>query len=232
VPPFHRSLSRLLPIRGLPDGNSRPRPLVDLAGRGGTSVKMRDAGCRTTAVRQRLIASYRLCATCAWGGQSWWLLKSPPELQASARRWILRRRWLGLRDAEAFRAKSIEIQETVLRALDSGIEAREAYSKQLDAIRTLETEVAGLKAWDAEKQRYELKTIGYGPVAYMPKPAARGSEPPHWLCPNCYAKGEKAFFQPTGDRKGRESVYVCARCKGTVAVAGAPKWLSEGEEPD
>ena len=39
---------------------------------------------------------------------------------------------VGLRDAEAFRAKSIELQETILQALNSGIEAREAYAKQLD----------------------------------------------------------------------------------------------------
>lgn len=138
---------------------------------------------------------------------------------------------VGLRDAESFRAKSIELQETILRALDSGIEAREAYAKQLDAVSALEAEVASLKAWDAEKKKYELKTIGYGPVAYMLKPEARGPEPPHWLCPNCYAKGEKAFFQPNGQRSGRESMFVCARCKGVIAVAGVPKWLEKDEEP-
>ena len=79
---------------------------------------------------------------------------------------------VGLRDAEAFRAKSIELQETIMRALDSGIEAREAYTQQLDLVRTLETEVARLKAWDAEKQRYELKSLGTGAVAYALKPDA------------------------------------------------------------
>jgi hypothetical protein len=39
---------------------------------------------------------------------------------------------INLRDAEASRAKSIELQETILRAVDSGIEAREAHVKQLD----------------------------------------------------------------------------------------------------
>ena len=53
---------------------------------------------------------------------------------------------VGLRDAEAFRAKSIELQETFLRALDSGIEACEAYAKQLDSVRALEAEVTRLKA--------------------------------------------------------------------------------------
>jgi hypothetical protein len=59
---------------------------------------------------------------------------------------------VGLRDAEAFRAKSIEMQQTILDALDNGIAAREAYTSQLDRIRTLEAEMTSLKAWDAEKQ--------------------------------------------------------------------------------
>jgi hypothetical protein len=106
---------------------------------------------------------------------------------------------VNLRDAEAFRAKSIELQSVVLEALEKAIKSREACSAQADRIRALETEVAGLKAWGTEKERYELKPVGRAVVAYMLKPEARGSEPPHWLCPNCYAKGEKAFFQMKGD---------------------------------
>jgi hypothetical protein len=62
---------------------------------------------------------------------------------------------VGLRDAEAFRTKSIELQGLILDSLSKSIEAREAYSAQLDRVRTLETEVANLKAWDAEKQKYD-----------------------------------------------------------------------------
>jgi hypothetical protein len=72
---------------------------------------------------------------------------------------------VGLRDAEAFRAKAIELQGVVLDAFEKAIEAREAYSAQADRIRALEAEVASLKAWDAEKQQYELKPIGQGTVA-------------------------------------------------------------------
>src|SRR5215208_3622163 len=86
---------------------------------------------------------------------------------------------IGLRDAEAFRAKSIELQSVVLEAMEKAIEAREAQSSQLDRISALETEVTQLKDWSAEKQSYELKHIGEGGVAYMLKPDKRGSEPPH-----------------------------------------------------
>jgi len=125
---------------------------------------------------------------------------------------------VGLRDAEAFRAKSIELQSVVLEALDKAIEARESYAMQSDRIRALEAEVAQLKAWDAEKQRYDLKSIGPGAVAYVLKPEARGTETPHWLCPNCFAKNQKAFLQSTNRIERARLVVGCNNCDTKIAV--------------
>src|SRR6185437_12466554 len=102
---------------------------------------------------------------------------------------------VGLRDAEAFRAKSIELQQIILDALEKGISAREAQSAQLDCIHALEAEVTRLKAWGTEQEQYDLKSIGQGAVAYILKPEARSTKAPHWLCPNCFAKGQKSFLQ-------------------------------------
>jgi hypothetical protein len=125
---------------------------------------------------------------------------------------------VGLRDVEAFRAKSIELQGVVLEALEKSIEARESYATQNDRVRALEAEVSRLKAWDAEKQRYGLKSIGQGTVAYILKPDARSGETPHWLCPNCFAKGEKAFLQNTGRLEGSRLIVRCNNCSSTVPV--------------
>ncbi len=132
---------------------------------------------------------------------------------------------IGLRDAEAFRTKSVELNGLILQALEKSIEAREAESAQLDRIRALEAELASLKAWGAEKQKYELKGIGEGAMAYMLKPDARGAEPPHWLCPQCYTNCKKAFFQPSGGRSGRNFIYVCAACDGKIATDEFPNWI-------
>ena len=83
----------------------------------------------------------------------------------------------------------------ILDSLDKAIEARQAYTEQLDAIRALEAEVAWLESIEYEKQRYELKSIGQGTLAFVLKPDTRGTETPHWLCPNCFAKGKKSFLQ-------------------------------------
>lgn len=131
---------------------------------------------------------------------------------------------VGLRDAEAFRAKSIELQAVVLDAFEKAIEARETYSTQADRIRALEAEVTSLKSWDAEKAKYELKRIGDSSVAYMLKPEARGAEPPHWLCPNCYSKGQKSFLNPTGAQSGRNWIYRCSGCGAQPACQYTPQW--------
>ena len=132
---------------------------------------------------------------------------------------------VGLRDAEAFRTKSIELQGIIMDAYEKGIEAREAHSAQLERVRTLEAEITSLKDWNAEKQNYELKPIGEGAVAYMLKPDKRGSEPPHWLCPNCYSKGQKSFLNPTGVQMGRGWIYRCSACDSPRSCQHMPAWL-------
>jgi hypothetical protein len=126
---------------------------------------------------------------------------------------------VGLRDAETFRAKSIELQTVVLDAFEKAIEAREAHTLQANRIRALETEVADLKAWDAEKQNYELKTIGHGAVARVLKPDARGTGPPHWFCPNCFENGRKSFLQSANKVERAHLIVRCNVCSLSVPVS-------------
>ena len=129
---------------------------------------------------------------------------------------------VGLRDAETFRAKAIEFEGLILDSLTKAVQATEAQATQLDEIRALKTEVTDLKAWGAEKERYELKAIGHGTVACILKPEARGIETPHWLCPNCYAQGKKSFFQSTGKMEMRRWTYKCWLCTSLVAAETNP----------
>jgi|SRR6185437_261559 len=138
---------------------------------------------------------------------------------------------IGLRDAEAFRAKSIELQGVVLDAFDKAIEAREAYLAQADRIRALETEVADLKAWDAEKQKYELKSVGHGVVARILKPEARGTETPHWLCPACFEHSKKSYLLSANKVERGRLLARCNTCDLTMAIGmDMAKW-PDGQKP-
>jgi hypothetical protein len=132
---------------------------------------------------------------------------------------------INLRDEEAFRNKSIELRGVVLDTLEKAIEAREEQSKQLDRIRELEAEVARLKAWEGEKQRYELKPIGRGAVARVLKPDERGTETPHWLCPNCFEQSRKAYLQSTNKLERGNLMLSCVTCRLTApASTDVSKW--------
>lgn len=103
--------------------------------------------------------------------------------------------------------------------------AEQNYAAALDRVRALEAEIAEIKARKGDLERYELKGIGGGAAAYMLKPEARGAEPPHWLCPACYANGKKAILQRTV-QTGHGHLYTCGGCSAKTVVGwGEPQWL-------
>jgi hypothetical protein len=126
---------------------------------------------------------------------------------------------IALRDADLLANQARELNTLLLDILDKSISAREAQSAQLDEIHALKTEIAELKAWDAEKKRYELKSVGTGATVYVLKPDERGTEPPHWLCPNCFAQNKKSFFQSTREMERAHYIFRCVGCKTAIAIS-------------
>lgn len=127
---------------------------------------------------------------------------------------------IGLRDAAALQAKSIEFQSKILDAQSRAFAAQEERTSLVEQVREIEKEVARLKDWSSEKQRYELKELGNGTLAYAVKEAMRGSEPPHWICANCYEDGKKSLLQPETRFPGRTTVYVCHGCSAELIASG------------
>jgi hypothetical protein len=114
----------------------------------------------------------------------------------------------------------IELQSKILDAQSGMLAAQDERSALIERIRTLEEEVARLKAWEAEKQRYVLKDAGNGALAYALKEDARGPEPPHWICPQCYQDGKKSILQPETQIQGRCQVLACTRCNSELLIQG------------
>jgi hypothetical protein len=78
---------------------------------------------------------------------------------------------IDLRDGAMIQAKVIELQGAILAAQSSAFAAQDERAALIARVSELEKEVASLKAWDAEKQNYELKDIGNGVLAYALKTA-------------------------------------------------------------
>jgi rubrerythrin len=130
----------------------------------------------------------------------------------------------GLKDidnATSRNAAVIELQEKILAA-------REAQSALLDRVGTLEKEVARFETWEREKQRYELKSLGWGAFARMLKKTERGTEPPHWICTNCYEHGHIATLQHGHLKKGEGLTWFCPACKNTIYPSYSTiKWIDD-----
>jgi len=118
-------------------------------------------------------------------------------------------------DATIRNGAVIELQEAILTA-------QQQQSTLIERVRELETEVARLKAWDREKEQYELKQVEPGALAYLPKKDTEAAKQPHWLCANCFEEGKKSHMQNSGnpgkDRMGLR--YECAGCKTSFITRG------------
>lgn len=117
------------------------------------------------------------------------------------------------RDTTKLLAVKLELQQLLL-------DAQEAQSALVAEKRQLAERVSQLEAWDGEKQRYELKDIGNGCMAYTLKPGSAGSEPPHSLCSNCYHQGRKAILTPFHIQIGRAEAMQCHACGSEMIVQG------------
>lgn len=131
---------------------------------------------------------------------------------------------VGLRDTAALQAKTNEFQSVILDAQSALFTANEERAALVNRIGELEKEMARMKAWEAEKERYVLGTVDGGAFAYIQKPGVQPTEPPHWLCTNCFDKGQKSILQfseqlrmPNGMRS-EKARYVCHTCHGYITV--------------
>jgi Zn finger protein HypA/HybF involved in hydrogenase expression len=125
----------------------------------------------------------------------------------------------GLKDidnAARRNAAVIELQEKILSA-------QQTQSTLAEHVGELEKEVARLKAWDAEKQRYELKDVSPDVFAYTPKAGMENGEPFHMLCANCYQRGEKSILQATQELRMRRRVHNCPHCKAEYEMKYVPR---------
>jgi Zn finger protein HypA/HybF involved in hydrogenase expression len=130
---------------------------------------------------------------------------------------------VGLGSAAAFQEKRLELQSKILDAQESAFTAQQERTTLLDRVSNLEKELANAKAWEAEKQRYELQSVHAGAFAYSLKPQALGAEPAHWLCAACYDKGQKSVLQRGASSYGSgEWPFICPNCKSVIYTNQGP----------
>lgn len=99
----------------------------------------------------------------------------------------------------------IDLQREILTA-------QAQQSALIDKVSDLEKEVARLKAWGADKERYKLTEIGPGVLAYSIKEGMEAGEAVHQLCTSCYQSGLKSILVTATWNPGRARVIICHDC--------------------
>lgn len=125
---------------------------------------------------------------------------------------------LALKVESEVRGKVVELQSAILSAQSS---AMSAYTDLLAATKRteeLEKELAALRAWEAEKQRYALTEVDPRVFVYVLRQDASQGEPTHWLCANCFTGGQKAILQFDHGTSAGQDIHVCQRCKSEIKV--------------
>jgi hypothetical protein len=126
---------------------------------------------------------------------------------------------IGLRDATAFQEKRFELQDKLLAAQTAVFATNQERAALIERVGQLEQEVARLRAWDTEKQRYELKRWGHGAFAYVLKESEARGEPIHALCAACYDRSIKSRLQANGDPNAYRHAWDCPTCKFSLKAS-------------
>ena len=105
--------------------------------------------------------------------------------------------FLELKSITDVQGKVIELQSAILSAQSSALAANADQAAMVDEIRLLKEEIARVKAWETQKQRYQLEAIWEkAAVVYALKKSMSGAEPPHWICTKCYEDGSRSASAP------------------------------------
>jgi hypothetical protein len=125
----------------------------------------------------------------------------------------------GLRDSAKLLENTVELNQKILSVQTALADAQAEQTTLVQTIREREEEIAGMKAWETEKQRYELRQVSHiGSTAYVLKSDARGSQPSHCICTACYEHAKKGILQPTAKIEMRYPTWQCLECKSTIIV--------------
>jgi hypothetical protein len=115
--------------------------------------------------------------------------------------------------------KLAELQRLVVDAQTATISFQQGYASLIQAKQKLEQKVAKLEAWDEDKINYELKQLFPGVYAHRYAPLTEPAKEDHWLCANCYNKGNCSILHR--DHSSNQPAAICHGC-GIRFVGPAP----------
>ncbi len=100
------------------------------------------------------------------------------------------------------------------------IESQESEATAKERARTAEHKCVELEEFAHEAERYSLKELSPGFLVYAMKDGAEETDPPHYLCTNCFSNHKKSIIQRSEISDAmttfQQFMYECPACKTKV----------------
>jgi rubrerythrin len=118
---------------------------------------------------------------------------------------------------------AIELNSKIIDAQYQVFAANAAQTELVERVRALESQIARMKDWDTQKQRYHLASPFPGCMVQALLKSMSSGEPPHYLCTACFERGERSILQGREGRQTKEgkppAAYHCPICKSEAQTS-------------
>ena len=131
---------------------------------------------------------------------------------------------INARDEVKRTALDVEFNEALIDVQTKQLAIVEKNQSLLATNEALNNQLAAYDKWELEKTRYVLRQLPSGGFVYALNPAQQGSDPPYWLCTNCYESRHKSVLQLAIPQTG-QTYWACPKCENRVLSRGA--WPTE-----
>jgi len=124
-------------------------------------------------------------------------------------------------------SKVIELNHRIIEAQQLVFATQTTQSELVSEVSDLKGQIARMKNWETEKQRYKLAAPFPGCMVYALQKAMSGGETAHYLCTACYQKGQPSILQGREAKQTKEgrgnAAFICDVC-GLRAEPNSP-WV-------
>ena len=122
----------------------------------------------------------------------------------------------GLANYNEIVAAVSEVNTKLMQANAVALASQEKQSTLAAKVHELEQEIMGLKNWETEKQKFELKEIARGVFARTEQGYMGTLQSAHKFCATCFEKHIKSPLQQENVTEGRQLSLTCHTCKSKI----------------
>ncbi|MBN3968535.1 hypothetical protein IMW75_25105 [Pseudomonas gregormendelii] len=129
---------------------------------------------------------------------------------------------LTLRDEEVIRSRVFDLTGSLMDIQQQMMTAQLEQMELIKRISELEADLVKAKSQTDTRERYERHKFESGNFAYSLKPEHAKDVPEHYLCSNCFEKGETVTLQRSGGIGW--TGLKCPRCNGQVPLVSTARY--------